>query len=110
MAFTSATVAVDQTERSTLSLAEQLLHLECGSPCRLPEVCTPSARSIRILDGGLPSTAHVMFSDSPSARRRSSICALAVGPSAVSTDAMIRRPSEVPGSKNLLRIRHHIGR
>src|ERR1700722_5989955 len=46
MAFTSATVAVDQTERSTLSLAEQLLHLECGSPCRLPRcVRHPRGRS-----------------------------------------------------------------
>ena len=73
------------------------------------EVCTPSARSIRILEGGLPSTVHVMFSDSPSAKRRSSMCALAVGPSSVSTDAVIRIPSEMPGSKNLSRIRHHTG-
>ena len=61
------------------------------------EVCTPSARSTRIFDGGLPSTVHIMCSASPSARMRNSICALAVGPSAVSTDATILRPSEVRG-------------
>lgn len=73
------------------------------------EVCTPSARSTRMFDDGLPSTAHIKCSASPSARMRNSICALAVGPAAVSTDATILRPSEVPGSSNLFRMRHHTG-
>ena len=47
------------------------------------EVWTPSARSTRIFDGDLPSTARVMFVDSPSVKRPSSMCALAVGASAV---------------------------
>ena len=47
------------------------------------EVCTPSARSIRILDGGLPSTArNVMFSDSTFRQDAQFDVRAAVGPSA----------------------------
>ena len=73
------------------------------------EVCTPSARSTRTFEAGRPSTVHIMCSVSPGKRMRNSICAVAVGPSCVSTVATILRPSEVPGSKDLFRIPHHTG-